>query len=287
MTDPQPPLRVVLRKAAERLRHSGIGSADADAHQLLEHAWSRSGEQLRRAALMGENLPDDVAERFDALVDERSRRVPLQHLTGKAHFRHLELEVGPGVFVPRPETELIVDLGLAHAPQGGTLVDLCTGAAPIPLAVKQERPDLAVHAVELTAHAFAWATHNAQRLGLDIDLVNGPAQDAFPQLTGQVDVVLSNPPYIPDAMVPVDPEVRDHDPSEALYGGSADGLRIPLEVAARAFELLRPGGVLVMEHAETQGDSLPAALARAGWADTRDEPDLTGRPRFAVAVRPA
>ena len=104
--------------------------------------------------------------------------------------------------------------------------------------------------------------------------------------TGAVDVVLSNPPYIPDAMVPVDPEVRDHDPAEALYGGSADGLRIPLEVAARAFELLRPGGVLIMEHAENQGDSLPAALARAGWVDTRDEHDLTGRPRFAVAFRP-
>ncbi|REF31823.1 peptide chain release factor N(5)-glutamine methyltransferase [Calidifontibacter indicus] len=279
-------LRATLRAASDRLRHSGIHSADAEAHQLLEHAWGRSGEQVRRAVLMGEELPDDVGDRFDVLVDERARRVPLQHLTGRAHFRHLELEVGPGVFVPRPETELIVDLGLAHVPQGGTLVDLCTGAAPIPLAVKQERPDLRVHAVELTEHAFAWATRNAQRLGLDIDLVSAPAQDAFPELTGVVDVVLSNPPYIPDAMVPVDPEVRDHDPAEALYGGSADGLRIPLEVAARAFELLRPGGVLIMEHAETQGDSLPAALARAGWVDARDEPDLTGRPRFAVAFRP-
>lgn len=280
-------LRRVLRAASDRLREAGVGSPDADAHQLLEHAWGRSGEQLRRAVLMGESLPVEVSERFEALVDERSRRVPLQHLTGRAHFRHLVLEVGPGVFVPRPETELIVDLGIAHAPEGGVLVDLCTGAAPIPLAVKQERPDLAVHAVELTEHAFAWATHNRDRLGLDVELVNGPAQEAFPELLGRVDVVLSNPPYIPDQMVPVDPEVRDHDPSEALYGGSTDGLRIPLEVADRAFELLKPGGMLVMEHAETQGDSLPAALAARGWERAHDEPDLTGRPRFAVAFRPA
>lgn len=280
-------LRSILRAAAERLAGSGIASPSADAHLLLEHAWGKTGEQLRRAALMGDVLPDEVANRYEALVDERAARVPLQHLTGRAHFRHLELRVGPGVFVPRPETELIVDLGLAHAPHGGVLVDLCTGAAPIPLAVKQERPDLSVHAIELSEHAYAWAAANRDRLALDVEIVNGRAQHAFPDLLGQVDVVLSNPPYIPVGMVPIDPEVRDHDPEIALYGGSHDGLRIPLEVADRAFDLLRPGGVLIMEHAETQGDSLPAALSRGGWVETRDEADLTGRPRFAMARRPA
>lgn len=279
-------VRQLLREAAQRLSDNGIHSADADAHRLLEHAWERSAEQVRRAALMGDPMPADVASTFEELVDERAQRVPLQHLTGRAPFRHIELEVGPGVFVPRPETELIVDLVIDRAPEGGTVVDLCTGAAPIPLALKHERPDLAVHAVELTQHAFAWATHNRDRLGLDVHLVEGPAQEAFPELLGEVDVVVSNPPYIPDGMVPVDPEVRDHDPAEALYGGSVDGLRIPLEVAARAFELLRPGGVMFMEHAETQGVSLPEALRRAGWVDVDDVPDLTGRPRFARALRP-
>lgn len=278
-------VREALRLAVNTLSDSGITSATADAQLLLGHAWKRTADEVAKASLMGEPVPAGVAAKLAALVDERARRVPLQHLTGRAPFRHLELEVGPGVFVPRPETELIVDLGLAHAPHGGTVVDLCTGAGPIPLALKQERPDLSVHAVELTEHAYAWAIHNRDRLGLDIELVQGPAQIAFTELVGVVDVVVSNPPYIPDGMVPIDPEVRDHDPREALYGGSSDGLRIPLEVAARAHELLRPGGVLVMEHADTQGDSLPAALRVAGWSDVRDEVDLAGRPRFTVAFR--
>jgi release factor glutamine methyltransferase len=249
-------------------------------------------------------------------VAERARRVPLQHLTGKAGFRRLELSVGPGVFVPRFETELTAGLAIAflqdHLDQTdvdqtdvdqtdvdqagvrdvpgscGTpvVVDLCAGSGAIALAVKDEVPSAEVHAVELSGLAHAWAIRNRDDLGLDVDLRLGDATLAFPELEAAVDVVVSNPPYIPVGSIPNDPEVRDHDPEVALYGGSLDGLRIPLEVAARAADLLRPGGYFVMEHADVQGESLASALRLTGlWQDVQDRPDLNGRPRAVTAVR--
>jgi release factor glutamine methyltransferase len=270
------------------MRDAGIvGNPEGEALTLAAHVLGVPEEELRRTlVLRPETVPPPA---FDALVEERLRRIPLQHLTGRAHFRRLTLEVGPGVFVPRPETEVVVDLALAAADAAGptpVVVDLCSGSGAIAFAVKDERPAAEVHAVELSRDAYAWADRNQSRLDLDVDLRLGDATDAFPDLDGEVDVVVSNPPYIPVGMVPVDPEVRDHDPEVALYGGSDDGLRIPLAVAARAAVLLRPGGVLVMEHADEQGESLPAALRRTGvWADVVDHPDLTGRPRTTVARR--
>lgn len=278
-------VRDLLRSGERLLAEAGVPTPQVDAARLLEHAWRIDASDLQKRALIGGEVPVEVEASFTSLVSERSARVPLQHLTGRAWFRHLELRVGPGVFVPRPETETIVDLAIEHLPRGGTVVDLCTGSGCIPLALKQERPDASVHGVELDEHAFAWATANRDDLGLDVDLRRGRAQDAFDDLLGAVDVVVSNPPYVPDGMVPVDPEVRDHDPAVALFGGSEDGLRIPLEVADRAHDLLVPGGLLVMEHADTQGESLPRALSARGWRDAHDLPDLTGRPRFAIARR--
>ena len=166
------------------------------------------------------------------------------------------------------------------------VVDLCTGSGAIALAIKDEVPGAEVHGVELSDLAHAWAVRNRDDLGLDVEMVLGDATTAFAELEGEVDVVVSNPPYIPVGAVPNDPEVRDHDPDVALYGGSADGLRIPLEVAARAARLLRPGGVLLMEHADVQGRSLPAALRGSGaWTGVEDHPDLAGRPRVTRAVR--
>lgn len=232
------------------------------------------------------DVPEGVAAALDDLLGERCRRVPVQHLTGRAPFRHLELQVGPGVFVPRPETEMLVDLALPALPDGGVLVDLCTGSGALALAVKDERPDARVYAVELSELAAAWARRNRDDLGLEVEVEVGPAQSAFASLDGEVDVVLSNPPYVPQDMVPVDPEVREHDPQMALYGGSVDGLRIPMEVSARAARLLRPGGLLVMEHAEAQGESLPRRLERQGvWDRVEDHLDLTGRPRAVTAYR--
>jgi release factor glutamine methyltransferase len=230
----------------------------------------------------------EAPEGYADLVAERASRVPLQHLTGRAHFRGLELEVGPGVFVPRPETELLVDLALRSLAgrEAPVVVDLATGSGAIALAVKQEWPAASVYAVELTDLAHAWAVRNRDRLGLDVTIERGDARHAYPELVRAVDVVTCNPPYIPDDQVPVDPEVRDHDPREALYGGSGDGLALPLAMGARAAALLRDGGTLVMEHADTQGAALPRALAGTGdWDKVVDHVDLLGRPRCVVATR--
>ena len=268
------------------LAEAGVESAPVDALHLAAHLRGEDVSETRRLMVLGGvEAPDGYAD----LVAERASRVPLQHLIGRAYFRGLELEVGPGVFVPRPETELLVDLALRSLAgrSDPVVVDLATGSGAIALAVKQECPGATVYAVELTDLAHAWAVRNRDRLGLDVTVDRGDARHAYPELVGSVDVVTCNPPYIPDDQVPVDPEVRDHDPVEALYGGSIDGLALPLAMAARAAELLRDGGTLVMEHAETQGAALPRALAGTGdWDRVIDHVDLLGRPRCVVATRP-
>jgi len=285
-TDPGtgPDLRSAVRAATARLAAAGVPSPQSDAVALAAHALGVSLGDVRKAMVMGGAAP----AAYERLVEERAARVPLQHLTGRAGFRGLELSVGPGVFVPRPETEFVAGLAIeaAHAMAAPVVVDLCTGSGAIALAVADEVPSATVYAVELGADAHAWAARNVADTGLRVDLRQGDATTAFPELEGTVDLVVSNPPYIPVGMVPLDPEVRDHDPELALYGGSEDGLRVPLAVAARAAELLRPGGLLVMEHADTQGESLPGALRRTGsWTEVSDHEDLAGRPRATTARR--
>jgi len=285
-------LRRLVRAGAARLAAAGIDSADVDALELAAHVLVVDPHDVRRLMVIGGELPADFSTTYAALLDERARRVPLQHLTGRAHFRRLTLSVGPGVFVPRPETEVLVGLALAEVDRlcsgdGIRVVDLCSGSGAIALALKDERPDIHVRGLEVSEQALAWATLNRDRLGLDVDLVRGDAtRPCFPEWAGSVDVVTINPPYIPAGAVPVDPEVRDHDPDVALYGGSDDGLAIPLAVARTASALLRPGGLVLIEHADTQGESLPRRLGATGqWADVVDHPDLTGRPRVSAARR--
>jgi release factor glutamine methyltransferase len=277
-------LRTAVREATAVLAAAGVPSPDADAVALAAHALGTSVADVRKAMVLGAPVPAT----YERLVQERASRVPLQHLTGRAAFRRLELSVGPGVFVPRPETELTAGLAIDMAAEleAPVVVDLCTGSGAIALAVKDEVPSATVYAVELGEDAHAWAARNVADTRLAVELRHGDATRAFPDLEGRVDVVVSNPPYIPVGMVPLDPEVRDHDPELALYGGSGDGLAIPLAVAARAAVLLRTGGLLVMEHADTQGRSLPAALRRAdAWTDVMDHEDLAGRPRVTTARR--
>ena len=279
-------LRDAVREAVRALSDAGISSAEFDAVALAACALKTTTSEVHKLMIMGAQVPAG----FDDLVAERARRVPLQHLTGRAGFRRIELCVGPGVFVPRFETELVAGLAIAHLRQASSVrtvvVDLCTGSGAIALAIKDEAPQAEVHAVELSDLAHAWAIRNRDDLGLDVDIRLGDAMVAFPELEAGVDVVVSNPPYIPVGAVPNDQEVREHDPEVALYGGSADGLRIPLEVAARAGVLLRPGGFFVMEHADVQGDSLSAALRVTGlWEDIQDHSDLNGRPRAVTAIR--
>lgn len=277
-------LRTEVRRASARLAEAGVPSPEADALVLAAHVLRVGLADIHKAMVLGGTVPSI----YPRLVEERAARVPLQHLTGRAAFRHLDLAVGPGVFVPRPETEFVAGLAIeaALALDAPVVVDLCTGSGAIALAVADEVPAATVYAVELGEDAHAWAARNVADTGLAVDLRHGDATTAFPELDGQVDVVVANPPYIPVGMVPLDPEVRDHDPELALYGGSEDGLRIPLAVAQRAAALLRPGGLLVMEHADSQGETLPAALRRTGlWGAVTDRDDLTGRPRATVAVR--
>ena len=307
-------LRDAVRRATRTLADAGIDSAESDAVSLAACALKTTTSDVHKLMIMGAPAPEGL----DELVAERARRVPLQHLTGRSGFRRLELSVGPGVFVPRFETELVAGLAISHllaksrdgaeerGPNLGTVqstvprfavvnptpslglrvVDLCTGSGAIALAIKDEVPAADVHAVELSDLAHAWAIRNREDLGLDVDIRLGDATLAFPDLEAGVDVVVSNPPYIPVGAVPNDPEVRDHDPAVALYGGSPDGLRIPLQVAARAAVLLRPGGFFVMEHADVQGSSLPAALRATGWwREIQDHADLNGRPRAVTAIR--
>jgi len=284
-------LREAVREAVEVLADAGIDSAEFDAVALAAHVLRTSPGEVRKLMIMGAPVPDGL----DDLVAERARRVPLQHLTGKAGFRRLDLSVGPGVFVPRFETELVAGLAIAYLRHRlgcgpvtvpPVVVDLCTGSGAIALAIKDEVPAAEVHGVELSDLAHAWAIRNRDDLGLDVDIRLGDATHAFPELESGVDVVVSNPPYIPVGAVPNDPEVRDHDPDVALYGGSSDGLRIPLEVADRAAVLLGVGGFFVMEHADVQGGSLPTALRATGlWLEIEDHEDLNGRPRAVTAVR--
>lgn len=284
-------LRADLERAAAVLEQAGVPGARSDAELLAAHAAGTDRSGLQRRLAMGEPWPDDAAERFEDLVGERARRVPLQHLTGRAPFRRLELRVGPGVFVPRPETEVVAGLAIdatraARDTPRPVVVDLCTGSGAIAVAVATEVPGSQVAAVELSAQAHAWAVLNVAELapGL-VDLRLGDASTAFEELLGGCDVVVSNPPYVPVGCVPVDPEVADHDPALALFGG-ADGLDVLRAVASRAADLLRPGGVLVLEHGEHQASGV-ARILGAGWTDVAHHSDLTGRPRGSTARRAA
>jgi release factor glutamine methyltransferase len=270
--------RALLGAAAARLEAAGVPSPRHDAEELLAHVVG-----VARGRLF---LLDEVGERelaaYDALLERRARREPLQHLTGEAFFRHVRLEVGPGVFTPRPETELLAGWAIEACPEGGTLVDLCTGSGAIARAVADEAPDADVHAVELDEAAHAYAARNLAGTGVDLRL--GDAFTAFDDLAGRVDVVVCNPPYVPlEAWESVAPEARDHDPHLALFSGD-DGLDAIRRLAVRAAVLLRPGGVLGVEHADVQGEAVPAVLAATGrWSEVRDHRDLTGRARFTTA----
>jgi release factor glutamine methyltransferase len=276
-------LSAVLAAATVRLSDAGVESPRNDAELLAAHVLGVS-----RAGLLTAALDATSAARLDGLVDARASRVPLQHLTGVAGFRYLDLAVGPGVFVPRPETELLAGWGIERVGPGSVVVDLCTGSGAIALSVAHECPDAAVYAVELTAEAHAWAERNAGNRSAagdsPITLVRGDAtaSDVLADLDGTVDVVLTNPPYIPVGAV-VAREVAEHDPPEALWGG-ADGLEVVRRLIARAAELLKPGGWIGIEHADLQGESVPALLR--GWVDVEDHADLAGRPRFTTARRP-
>ena len=273
-------VRRLVHVAAERLTVAGVPSPEYDAAELLAHVLGTTRGRLVTAP---EPTADQLAT-FHQLVARRAAREPLQHLTGTAAFRYVELAVGPGVFVPRPETELLAGWAVDRAGElsDPVVVDLCTGSGAIALAVATEVPQARVHAVELDDSAFGWAERNLA--GSGVDLRQGDMAEAFHDLDGTVDVVVCNPPYIPlEAYESVAPEARDYDPSLALWSG-ADGLEALRVLERAAARLLAPGGLVGAEHADVQGESAPAVFATTGrWSDVRDNPDLAGRPRYVTA----
>ncbi|WP_261164836.1 peptide chain release factor N(5)-glutamine methyltransferase [Microbacterium sp. Marseille-Q6965] len=284
------PVRAALGAAAERLAVAGVPDPTVDAELLLAHVIGAGRGEVQAAALRGDELDGGEAAAFADAVQRRASREPLQHITGVAPFRHLELLVGPGVFVPRPETEMVAQLAidaLRAVPEPDPVaVDLCTGSGAIALALATEVPHARVHAVENSVDAFIWAKENAARVGApNLRLVFDDATRALPELDGTVAVLVTNPPYVPDDAIPRDPEVRLHDPEAALYGG-ADGLDVVRGISRRALALVRPGGSLIIEHGEWQGESIRELLTADGWRAAATHPDLTSRDRATTALRP-
>ena len=308
-------VRDVLFDAERRLAAAGVPSPSVDAAEIVAHAMGTTRGRL----FLQEAPTDEQKVQIEKMLARRLSRTPLQHLLGTAAFRYLEVEVGPGVFIPRPETELLAEAGireLAARPEGERVaVDLCSGSGILALSLASEAAGSEVHAVELDDEAVGWTRRNVgahyamlDDRGSHVEVHHGDAghvaDEQLAHLAGRVDVIVSNPPYIPDQMVPREPEVRDHEPSVALYGGE-DGLDVVRRITRTAAILLRPGGLLAIEHADVQGTDageagvpgvLAACLADADLAersgvpigvsvfvDITDRVDLNGLPRLTMA----
>jgi release factor glutamine methyltransferase len=273
-----------LADAAKVLAAAGVASPRHDAESLAAHVLGVSRSTL---LTMDPQRFAEIRDRFDAAVTRRAAREPLQHVVGTAPFRYLELAVGPGVLIPRPETELLVDEALDWLRASGVaaprVADLGTGSGALALAMAGEWPNAQVWAVEREAGALQWAARNIASTGFAVQLVAGDLADALAELDGTLDVVVSNPPYLPlELLDQLEPEVRDYDPEAALFAG-VDPLAAVRLVETAARRLLRPGGLVVVEHGDDQGVSAPACFT-AGWSHVTDHLDLAGRPRYLTAV---
>ena len=298
-----PTVQTALTGAVSQLTLAGVPDPRVDAELLIGHVLGFNRGQVQSKAITDATITEHDDALIAELVSRRAAREPLQHITGRAPFRQLNLAVGPGVFVPRPETEQVVQFAIdalraaavagpvegKHVegrPSGPIGVDLGTGSGAIALAMATEVPHARVYGVEVSPLAFVWTKQNFRESGATnatpvfIDLAV-----ALPELNGTVSVVISNPPYIPRAAIPRDPEVRLFDPEIALYGGD-DGLDVVHQVSATGLRLLHSGGTLVMEHGELQAAEIAALLRADGWLAVASHPDLLGRDRATTALRP-
>ena len=264
--------------ATEILAAAGVASPRHDAEALAAHLLG-----VGRGDLVRHETLDRPA--YDALVARRAAREPLQHLTGRAAFRYIEVAVGPGVFVPRPETEMTAGAAIdaARTLDRPVVADLYSGSGAIAISVAHEVPAAVVHAVESEDDAVAWLRRNAS--GTAVVVHHADVDGCLPDMDGGVDVVVANPPYVPLGAVIRDPEVTAHDPAFALWSGD-DGLDALRVLELNAARLLRPRGLLVAEHADVQGVAAPAVFADpARWLDVADHADLAGLPRYLTARR--
>lgn len=285
-----PRLRSLVAEASQRLADAGVPSPDHDARELAAFVMG-----VDRIPVTEVELSPDQARRFEALLARREAREPLQHIVGSTVFRYVTLQVRAGVFVPRPETEVVAQVAIdeseaiAAAGRRPLVVDLCCGTGAIAVSAATEVPAAVVHAIDASREAVDLATINADAANaVNVTVGYGDVTDTgvLAELNGRVDVLVSNPPYIPSGAIPIDPEVRDYDPASALFGGGEDGLDVPRAVVAAAVRLLRPGGLFIMEHADVQGGPTREIALRTGaFESIETRADLTGRDRMLVARR--
>lgn len=282
-------IRALREDAIATLAAAGVTDPDVDTELLIGHVLGLGRGEVQAKVALDAHVDDREAHAIRELVARRATREPLQHITGRAPFRNLSLAVGPGVFVPRPETEQVAQFAIdalhASATPEPIAIDLGTGSGAIAIAMATEVPRAKVFAAESSPDAIEWARQNvAESRAGNVELVLGDLSHAFPELEGHADVVISNPPYVPTDAVPRDLEVRLHDPAVALYGG-ADGLDVVRVVSRTARRLLHPGGTLILEHGEQQGQPIRALLIDDGWRAPATHPDLLGRDRATTALR--
>ncbi|WAC92969.1 peptide chain release factor N(5)-glutamine methyltransferase [Mycobacterium sp. Aquia_213] len=274
-------LRRAIDSAAAVLAEAGIDSARWDAEELAAHV---AGAERGRLTLI-ESIDDEFLVRYHDVVAARSRRVPLQHLTGTAAFGPVVLHVGPGVFIPRPETEAVLEWATAQRLAGApVIVDLCTGSGALAVTLSRHWPAARVVAIDDSDAALEYARRNVEGTAVELVRADVTAEGLLPELDGRVDLVVANPPYVPDG-VELDPEVAQHDPSHAVFGGP-DGMAVIDAVVNLAGRWLRPGGLFAVEHDDTTSSRAVELIKGTGlFDDIQARHDLTGRPRFVTASR--
>lgn len=278
----------LLQQSAAQLSQAGVLSPEVDSELLAAHCLGITRSELGVAMALNSEFPEEKIAVFSDGVSRRANREPLQHITGLAPFRHLELSVGKGVFTPRPETEQVVSFAMEKIVgfEQPVIVDLCSGSGAIALSFATERTDSKVFAVEKSKEAFEFLKQNSNKYGLSLGhLRNVDLEDCLTEMESVVDLVISNPPYIPNEAIPVDLEVQLHEPAISLYGG-VDGLDVIRQILSKAKQLLRSGGVLVLEHADTQALSISELLLAEGWINVDSRKDLAGKDRMISANKP-
>lgn len=273
-------MRHAVAEATDVLAAAGVASARADAEQLAAHV-----ADVDRGRLFLTDPDDDFNPRFRDLVGARARRIPLQHLIGSAAFGPVTLGVGPGVFVPRPETESLLEWALTQPlPDRPVIVDLCTGSGALAVALARALPTATVIAVDDSPEALAYARRNVAGTGVELVAADVTADGLLAGRDGTVDLIVANPPYIPDG-AELESEVADHDPHHALFGGP-DGMAVIEPIVAQAVRLLRRGGRVGIEHDDTTSAATAEVFDRSGaFTDVTPRRDLAGRPRFVTATR--